>query len=105
MASQTTAVQTEIPTTVRLSEYRKEEKRGVVAIAGVGRKMGESEGKCEKVLWRFGIGSKGETGLNLNDVVSNKNINFDQLLSNLFFVIDIGRCQSQLGERAIQIGD
>ena len=46
MASQMTAVQTEIPTTVRLSEYRKEEKRGIVAIAGVGR---ENEGIRGKV--------------------------------------------------------
>ncbi|KAG7027790.1 hypothetical protein SDJN02_08967, partial [Cucurbita argyrosperma subsp. argyrosperma] len=47
------AVQTEIPTTVRLSEYRKEEKRGIVAIARIGR-------KDQKIGVESWIGSKGE---------------------------------------------
>ena len=53
MASHTMAVQTEIPTTVRLSEYRKEEKRGIVAIAGIGR-------KDQKIVVESWIGSEGE---------------------------------------------
>ena len=53
MASQMTAAQTEIPTTERLSEYRKEEKRGIVAIAGIGRENGLIRGKVGEFLWSW----------------------------------------------------